>query len=251
MKKTSWQPALRLVWPLSSQRQWLFWFAAVLLVVGILVTSADFIHTYRDDINAVSTIAIAAFTALLGIFTISLAGSTRIAADAAKDAADAAVATDRARLYTIEGADNFIQIMNFIASYSGPIDGAHITITPAINISFKNYGKTPGTIQEVCHGLKFSREPFDFICEPIDYKEAIIEGGEGTKDITCVTDPLTAREAKDIEEGRAYLWLYGRVYYKDVFDVPHVHRFYRRFARLSTDFYGMRSYEYKDYNKST
>jgi hypothetical protein len=41
------------------------------------------------------------------------------------------------------------------------------------------------------------------------------------------------------------------VYYKDVFGARQVHRFLRRFVRLDGQRYGLRSYEYKDYNKST
>jgi hypothetical protein len=76
----------KLLLPISIQRRGVFWLAVVLLVLGVLIASADFIHTYRDDINAVSTIFIAVFTAVLGIFTVNLARSTRIAANAARDA---------------------------------------------------------------------------------------------------------------------------------------------------------------------
>jgi hypothetical protein len=43
------------------------------------------IHENRDDIAAVSTTVIAIFTIVLVYFTIKLAGSTRIAADAANN----------------------------------------------------------------------------------------------------------------------------------------------------------------------
>src|SRR5664280_2084121 len=46
-----------------------------------------FIHANESDITAVSTLFIAVFTAVLGIFTVRLARSTRIAANEAKVAA--------------------------------------------------------------------------------------------------------------------------------------------------------------------
>jgi hypothetical protein len=54
----------------------------------------EFIDTFHDDINALSTVVIAIFTMILGLFTISLARSTRIAADAANLSAKAAIALE-------------------------------------------------------------------------------------------------------------------------------------------------------------
>jgi hypothetical protein len=240
------------VWPMRIHRPWLFGLAIVLLGAGLIIASLDFIHAYRDDINAVATIVIAIFTAVLGIFTVNLARSTQMAAEAAKAAADAAVATDRATLYTVEVGENLTNIMKMVSALNGPWDSSHFSTIPLVRICFKNYGNTPCRVQTMCYGLKFSREPFDFICEPINYKEAILEAGQATNEIEVRCDDyITTRQAKDIQEGHGYMWLYGRVYYKDVFDVPHVHKFYRRFARIGEFQYGMRSYDYKDYNTST
>jgi hypothetical protein len=45
-----------------------------------------FIHENKDDINALATVVIAIFTTVLGVFTISLSKSTRIAADTSREA---------------------------------------------------------------------------------------------------------------------------------------------------------------------
>jgi hypothetical protein len=196
---------------------------------------------------------------VLGVSTIFLWSVTRkaanaaeIAADAAKNSADAAVATERARFYLVEGENNFMELMNIVEHWSGPIDGRAAAVgVRSIKISFKNYGKTPALFQAVCYGLKFSREPFDFICSPENKDEEIVEPGNTVGPFSCVleSETLTNREAIEIYRGTGHLWLYGRLYYKDVFENPHVHRFYRRFTRLSQYRYGLR--EYKDFNEST
>jgi hypothetical protein len=49
-----------------------------------------FVDRNKDDINAWATLTIAAFTAILSIFTVRLARSTKIAADAARQASETA-----------------------------------------------------------------------------------------------------------------------------------------------------------------
>jgi len=63
-------------------------------IIAVLSTIDAFLSRYKDDIDAFSTFFIMVFTGNLGFFTISLSGSTRIAADAAKKAADAAIAIE-------------------------------------------------------------------------------------------------------------------------------------------------------------
>jgi hypothetical protein len=47
-------------------------------MIGALSTPVGyFIHDYRDEITALSTLVIAIFTTVLGCFTISVARSTR------------------------------------------------------------------------------------------------------------------------------------------------------------------------------
>src|SRR5271165_6663113 len=59
------------------------------LIRMIFCDIGGLIDVYHDNITAASTLVIAAFTVILGIFTMRLAKSTRIAADAAKDTAAA------------------------------------------------------------------------------------------------------------------------------------------------------------------
>jgi hypothetical protein len=64
------------------------------MVSAVFTPIGDFIHTYKDEITALSTLVIAIFTTILGCFTISVARSTRIAAGAADLSARAAVAIE-------------------------------------------------------------------------------------------------------------------------------------------------------------
>ena len=68
----------------------------------------------------------------------------------------------------------------------------------------------------------------------------MISAGGDTETITCVADePLSIKETKDVQRGESYLWLYGKVYYRDVFGARQVHRFLRRFVRLDGQRYGL------------
>lgn len=56
------------------------------LVRTVFCNVGGFVDAYHDDISAASTVIIAIFTTILGLFTISLSNSTRIAAKAAEKA---------------------------------------------------------------------------------------------------------------------------------------------------------------------
>jgi hypothetical protein len=222
---------------------------------GIIRSGFEMIAKFKlAEWTAFGTIVTAVFAAILGSFTTSLARSARLAADAAKSSADAAVSAQRARFYFVEGENNFMDYVRFAASWSGPseMEGGTAKGIPSAKFSFKNYGNTPAVIQEICYRLTFSPEPFDFAYEPRKITEHMISAGGSTELITCVAnEPLSIKETKDIRRGSSYLWLYGKIYYKDVFGCPQIHRFLRRFTRLNGQQYGLRSYDHGNYNQST
>ena len=222
---------------------------------GVVIQGFHFIASWSSEVwTAIAGMAIALFTVILGLFTVSLANSTRIAALAASHSAEAAVAAERARFYFVEGDNNFMDYVRFAASWSGPsaFESRMAKGRPFAKFSFRNYGKTLAVIQEIHFGLNFSSEPFDFTYQARKITEHMIAARGDTETIVCVADePLSIKETRDLWRGDSYLWLYGKIYYKDVFGVRQVHRFLRRFIRLSGQHYGLRSYEYKDYNTST
>jgi hypothetical protein len=113
----------------------MFWLGFALVVLCVQIITFDLLHANRDDINAISTIFIAAFTAVLGIFTIRLASSTQVAAKAANDAAEIAQRslTDLERPYIfIFGVRQIRHVVD---------DEWYVEFTVA------NYGKMPAIIE--------------------------------------------------------------------------------------------------------
>jgi hypothetical protein len=81
---------------------------------GVVIEGLRFAASWSPQVwTAIAGMAIALFAVVLGCFTVSLANSTRIAADAATHMAEAAVAAERARLHFIEGENNFMDYMRF------------------------------------------------------------------------------------------------------------------------------------------
>jgi hypothetical protein len=69
---------------------------------GIVVAGLKFIRDMKpDEWTAAATVVIALFTTILGLFTVSLARSTRVAAQAAEKSADALPAMERAYLFVL------------------------------------------------------------------------------------------------------------------------------------------------------
>ncbi len=100
---------------------------------AIFIYTGHFIHDNRDEITTASTAIIAIFTTILGIFTIRLAGSTRIAADAAKLSAQAAINVELPRLFETK-IDIELAALNLVNSEFS---------LHKISITITNYGRTP------------------------------------------------------------------------------------------------------------
>jgi hypothetical protein len=208
------------------------------------------IGTYVTDKNAVitalGTLVIAVFTTVLGVFTISLAGSTRITADAAKKSADAAYAAERARFYIVIETATIDQL----------IDGADRFPLPTLYVKyyFKNYGKTPGIIKELCIGSAIAAEPVEptFTLAVENFPENMIGANSRTEPTkTLVVEPIPiASQAFGIRDNTQRLWVFGRLYYDDVFGEHQVHRFYLRSVTAKGTCF-LRPYDHEDHNKST
>jgi hypothetical protein len=212
----------------------------------------EFIHENRDDINAVSTIFIAAFTIILGLFTISLARSTRIAANAAKEAADAVSAVERARFFIVVEEHNLSHLVRTFQNVGRLTPGENISI----KFCFKNYGKTPGILKERIIGSVIADELPDslpLLLSIKDFPETMIGSADETKSdwFSPYTIPTTP-EIGAIARNSIRFWLYGRLYYDDVFGEAQVHCFYfRSKSDAAANQCVLEPVEPKDHKKST
>jgi hypothetical protein len=107
-----------------------------------LSSITEFVHNNRDDINAYSTIVIAIFTAVLGVFTVSLAGSTRLAAQAAERAL---VDLERPWLFIV-GAT----VIRFDPGYVA----APIPNNWRVKLHIKNIGRAPAAVDEIIYRIE-------------------------------------------------------------------------------------------------
>jgi hypothetical protein len=102
-------------------------------IIAALSAIDAFITRYKDDIGAISTFFIMVFTGILGWFTVSLARSTRIAAQ---------------HIPRVERAYVFLHPD---IGYAGPLWAAGVINIRAIKITFslRNQGKTPAIIRRI------------------------------------------------------------------------------------------------------
>jgi hypothetical protein len=217
-----------------------------------------FVHDYKEEVVAISTVFIAIFTIILGVFTVNLAGATQTTAVAAKETADSLIAAERARFYIIVDNHNLQRIVKIVEDFgasenSGLPGGENFLIA----YRFKNYGKTPGIIRELIIDSMMAPTPTDPPTLPIstkDFPEYMIGGGDSTKAVNySPTIHPSISQAKSIGRNASRLWFFGRLYYDDVFGKHQVHRFYFRSNSPigGGDTVILEPFEYKDYNQST
>jgi uncharacterized membrane protein len=180
----------------------------------------------------------------------------RDAAEATKKSADAAVATERARLYAVI-AHNFEGIVRSAMTWENTptVDEKVMAATesPMATIKFKNYGKTPALIGEVELGLIYSETvPDGLVYDSRVVKENIVAADQTTEDFPLqMTGQMTLGMAKRMQKGWGNLWVYGRVFYDDVFGERRIHGFLQRYVRISDYRFVLQSYDHEHYNVST
>jgi hypothetical protein len=172
---------------------------------------------------------------------------------AAQKSADAAVATERARFYVVIQKHNFEDFLKRAGMYPNS-PTMPFSFDPMIEFTFKNYGKTPGIIREISHGLTASPEPPDpvYMVSKYLFTEYMIAAGEMTETQKFDSTPMfqNIQNALPLLHGQAHFWFYGRFDYEDVFGNPQVHRFYMRYVKIGLN-WGFQPYDYKHYNEST
>jgi hypothetical protein len=227
------------------------------VIVG-LHDAGGFVKGFHDEITAVSTVVIAIFTIVLGVFTVSLSGSTRIAAEAAKDSADALTQSERAQLFviiqnqSIEGL--IVPIRRSIQTNECRDENEIVRQNRETTVQcvFKNYGKTPAIVKEINLRLAYHESlPTEPVYIPRDtvLSEFMIAGGDETDTQQCELEgTLTTAQAYRVVRAQNYIWFYGRVVYDDIFGREHQHRFLWRYGGAR----GFRpNYEHPQYIQNT
>jgi hypothetical protein len=198
--------------------------------VAWLFAAFDF---YRDDIAALSTLVVAAFTGVLGIFTISLARSTRIAADAANLSAKVAQSSladlERPYVFIETQADIKARLGFRDVMPSGGGDPVRVKQIPRVKFRLVNHGRTPAIVSPLIkRDLIFYGEGPNMAPDSIDdmlLKNEVIlaPNGGGSDWYVCEfngTWPDDVVQAMtDLE---MFFWFRAWISYQDVFGKSHV-----------------------------
>jgi hypothetical protein len=197
--------------------------------VGAYVTDKNAV------ITAVGTLIIAAFTTVLGLFTISLAGSTRIAANAAGKSADAVIAIELPLIRVNEPES--LWKTDGINDDSGGLEwNVDNTLLPEFSriyeLKFRNLGRTTAAPTKLQLGWEVTkvlsaRKPRYNWARRCDHGTVIPPTVDDAIDIECsgFCIALSGRDRDLIKDGKAALWVFGALTYLDFLDTPRTRRF--------------------------
>jgi hypothetical protein len=230
--------------------KWLMFFTAALAVATIvlgsatvaLYLSAEKQFNLTKDSNARQAVEIQN--------QIDIA---RISARAADDSAKAAIAAERARFFIIIKGHNLHNALETLGRYPNS-PTMPLSFEPLVQYAFKNYGKTPGIIREVSHGLAVHEGPPDpvYVVSRHLFVEHMIAAG-GETEMQKFDGPVlfeTIADGLPILSGQKHFWFYGRFDYEDVFGNPQTHRFLMRYVKTGQK-WGFQPYDHRHYNQST
>jgi hypothetical protein len=164
-------------------------------------------------LTALGTIVIAIFTTILGIFTIRLAGSTRVAADAANLNAEAVISAERAYVFVEVGRQ---YVMELIKQTAGT---QQQPFNLRIEYYFTNEGRTPAIIRAISYGAIVS----DDLPREREYSQVLhlpthlLGAGKSTEVLEYDEFSLTPAIADSIIDLKATFWFYGNIVYDDLF----------------------------------
>jgi hypothetical protein len=174
------------------------------------------------------TLALVVVSAFQGYFLIRADNTARITASAAQKSADASLAAERARFFIVIEQHNLTEIINNVETRGALASGENFWV----RYYFKNYGKTPGIIKELVIDSVIDQQFPDnlpLILSIKDFPEYMIGAGAPTKaaGFSPRVFPVDS-QVRLIARNQFRFWLYGRLYYDDVFGNHQVHCFYFR-----------------------
>jgi hypothetical protein len=204
-------------------------------VVGRMIV---FFDAHNGTVAALAAIAVAVFTYALWASTEKLwqeaqsqrreakrsAFASITAARAAKKSADAITILERAYVYPSEIADNLGSAIN-TRVYNLDDERAVFNINIVIELSFKNFGKTPAHLESgfvVLHFLDILEEEQKVYSADIVFNYALGAGEQIDPVRINFCPEFTALANRQIRDGAAKVVLNGHVSYRDVWDKSHI-----------------------------
>jgi hypothetical protein len=172
---------------------------------------------------AVLTGALVLTAVVQGYFLLRADRTARIAAESAKQSTDAAVAVESAQLLCFPRSHNYWEAVGqYASSWPNSPGMGRLPNTVEACFVFKNYGKTPAILKEVCAALEYRNEPPELLGGFAPYLDLPVEQviGHGLlTDEFKVEIPyfFTMAEAIAMSNNDGAIWLRGRVVYDDVF----------------------------------
>jgi len=216
-----------------------------------------------DKLNFYGVLATAIATGFIAWFTFSLRNATaeqgRLTEQSirlATTSTNAAIAAERARFHIIIDSHNLSEFIRAAALYENS-PGMAVRRDIRIRYHFKNYGKCPGLINEISHGIRLSELPPDDLVYSVVRqapKEYLVPSlGETEPQICEGAEPFESMQyAIAVRNGRINIWFFGRFDYVDfVTNSPQVHRFLMRYIQTESGEWRFQSYDFKHYNMST
>ena len=185
-----------------------------------------FIHGHHEEIIAVGTIFIAVFTIVLGLFTVSLAGATDKLVKGAER-------TERRELRAYVGLESLsFEVTNennpdFILDLDTPgiihqdfvtVKIRNFGVTPARDVCVFTYVQPQGPHERLADDffLTHNRDAAPTGAVRITLARFLLNPGQMEISKSLV-HPHAVREARALRIG---LYVYGRIYYRDIYDRP-------------------------------
>lgn len=145
------------------------------------------------------------------------------AADAAKLNAQAVIDAERAHLFVVIQNETVSSAFQSARMYDNSPTMHPTKMTgPGIQYVLKNYGKTPGILQHVWHGISIQKDPGarrTFVAADTAL-EIIAVNAESAQMTVTYLEPFTFGDARNLVTDETVLYFYGQADYVDTFGKP-------------------------------
>jgi hypothetical protein len=177
------------------------------IVIPYVRCTGRFIDAHGVGITAIFTIILSASTILLWVVT-------NTAAEAAKVAAEHIPTVEGANVYVLLKKETVEEDLQMIGMPNGLI---RRDFTIKIQVSLKNFGKTPAVIERFTVRLSYGREKQIFGAVAYIQPNTVIGAGDEIEPPLIVSAPVLSKDdAEKIWRGESSLTLGGVLVYRDI-----------------------------------